>query len=402
MTYPLTRCFLYSQLIAELKSPTQSRAGTGKGTGTGPEGFLAGPADAGIIPATWDGGDPVEEQALGGLAGSAAVRELVRRYQTDVRALAEARRRGPRAQSATEEVGAHSDRMSPQQMLTARQSSGSAKSPRFGAAIGAAQQYAGQEAVDESGFLDWTEEAPRCVLNMAHPALAARHVQHVGAQAEEVGESEEGDAGGQGEVPAAWSLRMHAIPATGSHGHRGGAHGAAGRQSASRYLETEPVGAELVPGWLPPLPPEGTGSQQASARYGSAGSRSSVGSLSTRSSRPSQAPDTEQPRSPATKSLRSPRPADQEGRSVQGASSRSARHSYDAGSTGGGGGQWGYEKKQQQGGGGIGSGAGASSLHRANKASNVLSSMSTFLSREVVASTSPRDRSAPSTDTFRI
>lgn len=408
------RYLLVLQLIAELQSPPQSRAGTG--TTTGPESFLAGPADADIAPATTMGGGGAfqEEQALGGLADSAAVRELVRRYQADVRALAEARRRGPRALVAEEGFGSPNHWKSLQEPLSARPSSGSAKSPRFGAAIGAAQQYAGREAADGTGFLDWTEEAPQCALNMAHPALTARHAQHAGVGAEGAGESEEEDEEGRGAVPAAWSLRMHAIPATGSssshshsHGHGGGARSVAELKAKARHLEAEPIGGEMVPGWLPPLPPgsaEGPGSQQASARNGSAGSRTSAGSLSARSSRPSHASSAEQPRSPATKSLRAPppQPGDREDQSAQGANSRNARHSYDAGSSSGAGGgsQRGYEKKnQQQGGGG---GAGASSLHRANKASNVLSSMSAFLSREVVASTSPRERAAAGADTFRI
>jgi hypothetical protein len=333
------------------------------------------------------------------------VRELVRRYQADVRALAEARRRGPRAPSLAQEAQSPTEGRSPKP-LSARPGSGggNAKSPRFGAAIGAAQLYAGKETDAGLGFLDWTEEAPQSVLNMAHPAVMSKHAQHAqhfgaGLQAEESDEE-----GQEVEQPVAWSLRMHAPSPSG-----GGGSVVAGTRPRVRQFETEPLSSEMVPGWLPPLPPpgsaEGQGSQQATWRNGSAGSRSSVGSLSARSSRPSRVPSAEQQRSPTTKSLRAPQqPADQEDHSAASLATgnRSARHSYDASSSGGGGGsQRGYERKSQQQSGG-GGGAGASSLHRANKASNVLSSMSTFLSREVVASTSPRDRAPLGADTFRI
>jgi hypothetical protein len=271
------------------------------------------------------------EEASPAGADHEAVKELVKRYKAEVQALARARTRLRTTGAAASPL---------------REEAPDASSPRSSVASPDTRGAAGAEANEEHNWLlDWGEEAPPAVINAAHPAVAVARSQAV-------------RAGGS---------PRRAVNATSSAAYSSQGSGRADWEDTAGAAE-EGTG-DYEPGWLPPLPPRSAEAAVSnSSRPGSSGS----GAAAVWGNRSAQGYN--QARSPSSKSLRL-----QPAGAAPSAVFRGSNGAGGVDSGAGAGAGYARQRGQQQ------------SNHRATRASNVLSSMSAFLSGEVLAAAEQSD-----------
>jgi hypothetical protein len=262
------------------------------------------------------------------------VKELVKRYKAEVQALARARTRLRTTGAAVSPL---------------REEAPDASSPRSSVAspdaVGAGSGAANEE---HNWLLDWGEEAPPAVINAAHPAVAVARSQAV-------------RAGGS---------PRRAANATSSAAYSTQGSGRADWEDTAEVAEQE--AGDYEPGWLPPLPPRSAEAPVSnSGRPGSSGSGAAAVWGNRCALSGSGVQGYGQARSPSSKSLRL-QPAGA-------APSAVFRGAGGVDSGAGAGAGYARQRGQQQ------------SNHRATRASNVLSSMSVFLSGEVLAAAEQSD-----------
>jgi hypothetical protein len=272
------------------------------------------------------------EEAVPAGTDHEAVKELVRRYKAEVQALARARTRIRTTGSAASPL---------------REEAPDASSPRSSVASPDTRGAPGGAVNEEHNWLlDWGEEAPPAVINAAHPAVAVARSQAV-------------RAGGS---------PRRAVNATSSAAYSSQGSGRADWEDTAEAAEEET--GDYEPGWLPPLPPRSAEAPVSnSSRPGSSGSGAAAvwGNRSALSGGQGYG----QALSPSSKSLRL-QPAGA-------APSAMFRGAGGVDSGAGAGAGYARQRGQQQ------------SNHRATRASNVLSSMSVFLSGEVLAAAEQSD-----------
>jgi hypothetical protein len=275
------------------------------------------------------------EEASPAGADHEAVKELVKRYKAEVQALARARTRLRTTGAAVSPL---------------REEAPDASSPRSSVAspdaVGAGSGAANEE---NNWLLDWGEEAPPAVINAAHPAVAVARSQAV-------------RGGGS---------PRRAVNATSSAAYSSQGSRRADWEDTAEAAEEET--GDYEPGWLPPLPPRSAEAPVSnSSRPGSSGSGAAAvwGNRSALSGGQGYG----QARSPSSKSLRL-----QPAGAAPSAVFRGNNGAGGVDSGAGAGAGYARQRGQQQ------------SNHRATRASNVLSSMSTFLSGEVLAAAEQGD-----------